>query len=157
MPRVSDQIDMEISHAKPGHIFLSRWTWDFYFLIGALAAGLVGILSWWASGSARHFGPCVLLLGLWLSLRWSWPVQGQQVPSIPRAHRLALLLTCGFIGFLLLLILGAELDRLTFPDGQAVSAGRSAVRAIAIVGWFGAFGGSCFVGRWYWRRGAKGR
>ena len=148
MPHVSDPIDAEASYAKPGHAFITRRTWDLYFLIGALAAGLVGSLSWGASGSARHLGSCVLLLGLWLSLRWGWPVQGQQVPSIPRAQRLIALLTCGFIWFVLLLILGAELDRLTFP--------RSALRAIAFLGWSGLLVGSYFVGRWYWRRGDKG-
>jgi hypothetical protein len=157
MPHISDPIDLETSHAKPGHILLTRWTWDFYFLIGASAAGFLGSLSWWASGSARHLGHCMLLLGLWLSLRWSWPVQGQPVPSIPRSQRLIPLLTCGLIWFLLLLILGAGLDRLTVPNGQAASAGRSAVRVIAILGLFGSVVGAYFVGRWYRRRGTKGR
>lgn len=157
MPHVSDPIDAETSVAKPGHAFIARRTWDRYFLIAALAAGLVGSLSWWASGSARHLGSCTLLLGLWLVLRWGWPAQGQQVPSIPRAQRWKLVLACGFVWFLLLMILGAELDRLTFPRGRVVTAGRGAVRPMVFVGWFGLLVGSYFVGRWYWRRGARGR
>src|SRR5690348_15308691 len=118
MPHVSDPIDAETSSEKPGHALITRRTWDRYFLIGALAAGFVGSLSWWASGSARHLGHCVLLLVLWLVFRWGWPVHGQQVPSLPRAERWIPLLTCGFLWFPLLLIVGVELDRLTLPNGQ---------------------------------------
>lgn len=157
MPHVSDPIDMETSQSKPGHVFLSRRTWDVYFLIGEIAAGVVGSFSWWASGSARHLGTCVPLLVLWLLLRWGWPVEGRQVPSIPRAGRLIPLLSFGCTWFVLLMFLGTELDRMTLPEGRPVSAGRGAVRAIVFLGWFGSLVGSYFVGCWYWRRGDEGK
>ena len=33
MPHVSDPIDAECSYVKPGHAFITRRTWDLYFLI----------------------------------------------------------------------------------------------------------------------------
>jgi hypothetical protein len=150
----ADLADDDLPAAKPGHVWVTRRTWDRYFLPAVAVAAVIGAVEWWRLGEPRRLTAPLMFVLMWVFIRWSWPREGSLTERltatpgmIPLLKWLAAWGLAGCTGLVALDALGVMP-----PEGRPWSLRSGLVVAGSMIAWLAVL---CVVGSRIERRYMK--
>jgi hypothetical protein len=141
----ADLADGDLPAAKLGHVWVTRRTWDRYFLPAVAAAAVIGGAEWWWMGEPRRLTAPLMFVLMWVFMRWNWPREGSLTERLTATPEMIPLLKWSAASVLVACagVVALDVLRIMPRDGESWSLGSGLAVAGFVIAWLAAH---CVVG-----------
>jgi hypothetical protein len=153
--RDPDLADGDLPDPKPGHVWITRHTWDLYFLPATVVAAAFGTAGWWYFHDTRFLKAPVPILAMWAIFRWCWPKHGMSDRTLGATPGMIPMLCwhSGWLGLSLIMIGVLDRQGIFPPEGQPCSLRQATILILFLLAWFaGLLAGGTWVERRYLKK-----